>query len=131
MKSRPSIARLREVLRYNAGRSAAGGYNDIQLGVDYSLHQKEDRPDSLRVDYFSGLRRIASEWVYLSHSGFARAKAELWWQKRAPRAPPPGSPAQAWEWLKTGYTLTRPAGIRINESGKYPEINGYTWETAT
>lgn len=96
--------------------------------VEYSLHQKEGKPDSLKVDYFSGLRRVASEWVCLSHSGFARAKAENWWQRRAPRDYLPGNTQQALEWINGGYRLETPSAIRVNETGKYPEIIGYQWE---
>lgn len=96
--------------------------------VRYSIHQKEGKPDSLRVDYYAGLRRVGSEWVCLSHSGFARAKAENWWQQRAPRQYLPGSTDQAIEWINSGYALTTPTAIRVNETGKYPEIIGYQWE---
>ena len=34
---------------------------------------------------------------------------------------------QAWDWIESGYQLEAPVGIRINESGKYPEIIGYIW----
>ena len=32
------------------------------------------KPDSMRVDYYSGLRRVASEWVCFEHGGFAQRK---------------------------------------------------------
>lgn len=96
--------------------------------VRYSIHQKEGKPDSLRVDYYAGLRRVGSEWVCLSHYGFARAKAEKWWQQRASRQYLPGSTDQAIEWINSGYALTTPTAIRVNETGKYPEIIGYQWE---
>lgn len=96
--------------------------------VDYGIHRKEGKPDSIKVDYYSGLRRVASEWVCLSHSGFARAKAESWWARRAPRNYLPGSTTQAWEWLQDGYELSRPSAIRVNETGKFPEIIGCQWE---
>ncbi len=96
--------------------------------VRYSIHQKEGKPDSLRVDYYSGLRRVGTEWVCLSHQGFARAKAENWWQQRAPRQFLPGATDQAMEWINDGYQLATPTAIRVNESGKYPEIIGYQWE---
>ena len=39
----------------------------------------------------------------------------------------PGSTSQAIEWLMSGYQLATPSVIRVNESGKYPEIVGYAW----
>lgn len=95
--------------------------------VRYSRHSKAGSPDSLRVDYYSGIRRVASEWVCLEHAGFAGAKAAAWWAKRAPRELAPGGTSQALEWIDTGYQLRTPSAIRVNESGKWPEIVGFTW----
>ena len=97
--------------------------------VRYGRHQKSGAPDSLRVDYYSGLRRVASEWVCLSHGGFAGAKAMQWWARRAPRDFAPGGTDQAMEWISTGYQLARPAAVTVNESGKWPEIVRFEWST--
>lgn len=96
--------------------------------VRYARHTKPGAPDSLRVDYYAGLRRVASEWVCLSHVGFARAKAEQWWSRRAPRAYLPGGTAQAIEWIESGYQLERPSAIHVNESGRWPEIIKVEWD---
>jgi DNA repair protein RadD len=45
----------------------------------FSRHIKEDRPDSLRVDYYEGIRKVASEWVCLFHQGRPLQNARLWW----------------------------------------------------
>lgn len=97
--------------------------------VEYGRHSKSGSPDSLRVDYYAGLRRVCSEWVCLEHQGFARAKAEAWWRKREPRAMQfvPGSVDQALDWITSGFDLTAPTAIVINESGKWPEIVGFEW----
>lgn len=92
--------------------------------VEYDIHQKEGKPDSLRVDYYSGLRRVASEWVCLSHTGFARAKAENWWQRRCGH-PIPSQTSQA---LPLVADLQTPAAILVNETGKWPEIVRFEWE---
>ena len=98
--------------------------------VHYSLHQKLGSPDSMRVEYYSGLRRVVSEWVCLSHHGFAGEKAAQWWARRAPRGfAAPRSTDQALEWIGTGYQLERPAAITVNESGKWPEIVRFDWST--
>lgn len=97
--------------------------------VRYSRHQKPGAPDSLRVDYYSGLRRVASEWVCLSHGGFAGAKAMQWWARRAPRDFAPGGTDQALEWISTGYQLARPAAVTVNESGRWPEIIKFDWRS--
>lgn len=98
--------------------------------VSYARHQKPGSPDSLRAEYWCGLRIVAREWVCLDHQGFARAKAERWWAARNPEGFGfvPGSVDQAFEWLDDGFELRKPESITINESGKYPEIVNYQWE---
>jgi DNA repair protein RadD len=93
--------------------------------VTYGLHKKLGSPDSLRVEYMSGLRVVAREWVCLEHGGFAGEKARNWWKRRADTIVP----------LTTETALDRaesqlltPSAIRVNETGKYPEIVGYAWE---
>ena len=55
--------------------------------VFYSLHHKkgadEHTPRTMRVDYQLGLNDIQSEWICFEHDGFARQKAEAWWQLRS------------------------------------------------
>lgn len=96
--------------------------------VRYARHTKPGAPDSVRVDYFSGLRKVAAEWVCLDHAGFAGEKARQWWARRAPREFLPGGVDQALEWIGSGYVLRRPATITVNESGRWPEIIGSTWD---
>lgn len=97
--------------------------------VTYAKHEKRGGTESLRIEYWSGLRVVAKEWVCLSHQGYAREKAINWWAKRSPDGFTymPGSVEQALEWLDDGFQLTRPVSITVNESGKYPTIIGYEW----
>jgi len=50
--------------------------------VTIKRHQKEGKPDSMRVRYYNGIAESYSEWICFSHEGFARQKAEQWWLKR-------------------------------------------------
>ncbi len=95
--------------------------------VSYGIHKKEGKPDSLKVTYWAGMRVIASEWVCFDHSGFARAKAETWFVKRRPArfTAIPSSVAQFFDWHADGFQLAEPTQIKVDESGKYPEIIGY------
>lgn len=97
--------------------------------VTYRVHRKEGKPDSMRVDYWSGIRVVASEWVCLDHEGFARGKAEKWWSLRNPDgfSHIPRTTHQAFEWLDTGFKPKQPQGIVINETGKFPEIVKHIW----
>lgn len=99
--------------------------------VHYAVHPGRDgKPDSLRVDYISGLRRVCSEWVCLEHVGFAGEKARVWWVKRNPEGfnHVPGSAHQAMEWINTGFQPKSPMAIIVNETGKYPELVRHLWE---
>lgn len=50
--------------------------------VRYSRHVGKSSIPTLRVDYMSGFLRVASEWVCLEHTGYARNKAMVWWTQR-------------------------------------------------
>lgn len=92
-------------------------------GVTYRRHEKPGSPPSLRVDYRTGLNSYR-EWICLEHTGYARAKAESWWLRRA-SAPVPGSVDAALERLQE---LNEPSHIRIRTKGKYTEISGHRFD---
>lgn len=95
--------------------------------VAYAVHTKPDKPDSLRVDYFAGFLRVASEWVFFDHLGFARQKAEKWFYLRAPQdfKHCPGCVGQLMEWIETGFLLTTPIRIATRQNGKFTEVMSY------
>lgn len=101
--------------------------------VEYARHHKAGSPDSLRVDYYSGLRRVCSEWVCIEHTGFAGEKARNWWRLRNPEGftACPGAVDQAFDWVNDGFQLKQPTAITINETGKYPELVRHHWEEPT
>ena len=97
--------------------------------VRYRLHNKEGKPPSLRVEYYDGLLKKAAEWCCLSHEGFARVKAEKWWQQRSKIDAVPGSTHEAIEWLEYDNSILRaPEAIIVTKSQKYPSIVSYHWE---
>lgn len=54
----------------------------------YSSHTKKDpalgKPScTLVADYTLGLGRYVREWVCVEHTGFARKRAEQWWEERS------------------------------------------------
>jgi DNA repair protein RadD len=112
--------------RVNHGTSASGAAvisTDTAAAsitaVSYSQHPgREGKPDTLRVDYYSGFRRVASEWVCFEHHGYARAKAAAWWERRSDQ-PVPATVAEA---LALSPDLLEPGRIHIRQNGKYPEI---------
>lgn len=52
--------------------------------VTYAAHHKPGKPISMRVDYWDGLQKVATEWVCPLHGGFASDKAQRWIDKRTP-----------------------------------------------
>lgn len=117
-----------ERIRHEAHASGAsilsdGGVQTYSVTrVSYRHHEgREGRPDSLRVDYFSGFRLAASEWVCIEHTGYPRAKAERWWAQRTD-TPCPATVAEA---LAEAPTLREPGRVTVQTVGKYPEIAGF------
>lgn len=97
--------------------------------VRYRLHHKEGKPPSLRVEYYDGMLKKAAEWCCLSHEGFARTKAEKWWQQRSKIDAIPGSTEEAIEWLEYDQSILRaPEAIIVTKAEKYPSIVSYHWE---
>ncbi len=96
--------------------------------VRYRLHRKPGSEDSLRVEYYDGMMCAAREWVCLSHDGYARKKAESWWEMRAKIDAIPADSEQAIEWLEyDDQILRRPVSVIVNRSGKYPTIVSHQW----
>ena len=96
--------------------------------VRYVLHIKPGSPQSLRVDYYAGMLRAVSEWVCLSHDGYARKKAEAWWRARTKIDFIPSSSEEAIEWLRYDQNIIRkPEQLLVARGSKYPSIVGYKW----
>jgi DNA repair protein RadD len=95
--------------------------------VTYALHQRPGSTSSMRVDYFSGLERVASEWVLLSHAGYPRIKAERWWSDRRVA---PGIPVDAEAGVQSARAggLRKPTALRLAVKGKYVNVIGYSFE---
>jgi DNA repair protein RadD len=89
--------------------------------VEYSRHEPRDpnkRP-TLRVDYLYHYRRIAAEWLCVEHEGFARRKAEDWWQSRHPDTLLPATIDEA---LAMTNDLATPLEIALFPDGKYERV---------
>lgn len=96
--------------------------------IKYSKHFKEGKPPSLRVDYYAGLRRIASEYICFEHDGYAKAKAHQWWKvRRREYDSLPESVGCALEMVNKGVGIKKPISILINPKEKYPRILNFSW----
>lgn len=85
--------------------------------ITYNLHSKMDRPNSLKVTYYCGLKMF-NEFVCIEHEGGAKRKAYNWWQERTP-APMPQTVGEALEQVSG---LMTPTHLRVWVNKKYPEI---------
>jgi DNA repair protein RadD len=95
--------------------------------IGFRVHRKKGKPDSLRVDYLAGTwpfqRTIATEWVCLAHSGYAKAKAIRWWMKFMPDHKSVSNINDA---VSLCHAHARcPKQISVSEQGKYPEVKHY------
>jgi DNA repair protein RadD len=87
--------------------------------VSFSLHEKADKPISLKVSYLTGMT-THNEWICLAHEGYPRTKAEGWWLQHA-RAPVPKSAVEAM--MRQGE-IVAPDQIMVRKNGKFTEIVG-------
>jgi DNA repair protein RadD len=116
--AKPIDAKLSYAALLSAQQQAVNTWHDVTR-VEYKLHRKPGKPDSVRVDYYDGLLCCASEWVCLDHGGFARSKALNWCDQRN------GCQTTTEELLDTGYTLKTPTRIATRKNGKFTEVKEY------
>lgn len=66
--------------------------------VFYCIHRKrkasDEAPRSMKVNYRIGWHTYKTEWVCFEHKGYARERAEEWWQRRS-SLPVPDTAAEA------------------------------------
>lgn len=94
--------------------------------VIYNEHRKEDKPSTIQVSYFCGLRMF-KEWICLEHAGFASKRARDWWRERASQEPP-STTAEA---LLCLDILRTPSHIRVWLKPKYDEIIAYDYSNTS
>lgn len=88
--------------------------------VSYYRHQKEGKPDSLRVEYMSGLTQSFRSWWCFQHSGAAREMACYNWRENA-GTKAPNTITEALERIKE---LKTPSSIHVKKVGRNYEVLG-------
>lgn len=91
--------------------------------VEYRIHEKSGKPDSLCVTYHCGLASH-SEYVCFEHEGFAKRYARKWWQLMAYEGYFPGNTALALKYADKNM-LRSPSHIFIEKDGKYFKVVDY------
>lgn len=107
-------------------------------GVTYDSHTGRSGSTTLRVDYYTGYLRVASEWVCFDHTGYAREKAINWWKQRQPLWTTnlrfPASVQEALDWINQDSDLLRePTVIHVRppkDRKDFPQIVRYEWPNA-
>ena len=91
--------------------------------VTYELHKKDGRPDSIRVNYYCGMRRF-SHYVLPEHGGQPRRRSEQWWALHGGGLLPATTAAARLliEQLRT------PKSITVWIKRDYPQIMKWTFE---
>lgn len=92
--------------------------------VYISRHVKPGNPDSLKVQYRSGLSMFR-EWVCLDHEGFAGQKAQNWWHQRFGGKEKVNVNQALENLFATQTILDFTKTITVKRNGKYFEIVGY------
>jgi DNA repair protein RadD len=94
--------------------------------VQYVIHKKTGKPDSLRVIYNTGKFGITpySEYICLYHDGFAQQRARDWWTDRCEHE----VPIDIENALKMTKAFKQPLAITIKRDGKYWRIMNYKFD---
>ena len=128
-EAKPVDAKVSLAALLSAQAEAVLVWHDVTR-VEYKLHRKEGKPDSMRVDYYSGILQCASEWVCFDHIGYASQKAVAWWLQRSLDNTYPNSVARAIEVVmgeRPDYLRT-PRRIATRKNGKYTEVKDYEFD---
>lgn len=97
--------------------------------VTYHVHHKLNKPDSLKVSYFTTNYRMFNEYICFEHGGGATRRATNWWNERAQAAPgqPVRIPVSTAEAHSLVECLRIPKKIRVWVNKKTPEIMSYVY----
>ncbi len=94
--------------------------------VRYFIHNKQNSPTSLRVEYSCGLL-IYKWWGCFNHAGIARSKAEMWWRRAAGTT----TPRSTDEAFNRSNELKTPNKIQVRPDGKFFSITNFQFSSYT
>jgi DNA repair protein RadD len=94
--------------------------------VTVQRHRKPGKPDSIRVQYRSGLS-VFREWICFDHGGYAEQKARKWWMDRfgIDEAKDMTVDRALTDMFLGARIADRTGAIMVVQRGKNTEITGY------
>jgi DNA repair protein RadD len=91
--------------------------------VRYAVHQKDGRPDSLKIEYLLVGRATVREWLVCWHTGQAGTIARAQWLRRLDPAAPRRVPRDASEAACVAASrLKRPSHVRLWQDGEFTRV---------
>jgi DNA repair protein RadD len=98
-------------------------YDTKVLSMWFGHHQKAGKPTPVLKVSYKTPNKIISEYVCFEHSGYARDKAVVWWNKmisgESLRKSPPKTVDEA---MFRQLEVNQPDLIKVDYSGKFPNI---------
>lgn len=91
--------------------------------VNYSLFQRDGKPDSIKVIYYVGLEFYYA-WLNPEIQGPARKLYEAWWKRASGGTEPP---MDCTEFIQRRSELSQPAQIKVWHKKPYPQILNYNY----
>jgi DNA repair protein RadD len=92
--------------------------------VRYAEHHKEGKPPSMRIDYWNGMRKVASEWLPFGH-WYGRGKARWTWREMGGQEPVPETTSEA---LERSHELRNVSRVLVDQSGEFAEVVGREYD---
>lgn len=84
------------------------------------LHQKEGKPDSVRLEFWHGMGSTTSLWLCFEHGGRAKKMADQNWTKLGGSLPYPTNTQDALVRINDFMELRRPDKIKV-DNGRTPD----------
>lgn len=96
------------------------------IGTDFRMNVGRDgKPNTMRVEYRTGMSTSVREWVCFDHpdENFAKRKAKAWWKKCGGLDPAPSSVREAID-RAIAHELEQVEFLVVDKRGEYPRILG-------
>lgn len=91
--------------------------------VNYSVYQRDGKPDSIKVVYYIGLQYYY-KWLNPEAAGAVRKMFEAWWKRASGGTE---APFDCTEFIQRRSELSQPAKIKVWLKKPYPEVLNYDY----